>query len=713
MTDVHPKVRRLRFRQGVLLSLFCWLLLSVLHLTGAFGVIDLKLVDIRFRLRGERKASDRIALVEVDDATIAAYERWPLSRDTYALLIAAIADAGARGIGVDLLFVDRDKEKPQSDILLSEVTAAFPNVVHAIAFLPEGSAKARDEALPQERQRLLIRHGIEGSSIKAARAGTILLPFTELLAAAPALGHVTVALDRDGGYRRLPLLVRYQDRLYPAMGLRLAGMAAGRDSLPKVEPTRGGFVLRWPDGWWVNVPVDNEGGTAIDFAGDRTAFPLSYSMLDVLRWYREGNRAKLTDAFKGRIVLIGSTAVAQAATDVGTTPFATATPLVYVHANVTDALLNSRFIHGVRSVSFLIFLAGLSIFLGWLFVIFPLPIAAAAMVGATAVVAASEYLAFVILHLNVPSTAPLLLPPLVYASTASYRFVFLEKRTAEQEKELMVARTIQAKLLPAEPLELPELDVFGINIPAKEVGGDYFDWLALGDRTFAVVVGDVSGKGVSAALLMSHLHASFHAEVRVSVAPKAILDAMNLSLFRATEPHRFATFFLALIPREEEKLVYANAGHGPTLLVSGGKVESLGPTGVPLGLFDSMQYGEETRPFHPGDFLVLCSDGVTECDRDRELYGEERLLALVDKLAAGGLASGSSFAKQKAGSPPAKQEVRSLSTEQLAGGSLSARQMTSPPSAEEIGKSILADIRSFCRGENYADDVTIVVVRRR
>jgi sigma-B regulation protein RsbU (phosphoserine phosphatase) len=210
-----------------------------------------------------------------------------------------------------------------------------------------------------------------------------------------------------------------------------------------------------------------------------------------------------------------------------------------------------------------------------------------------------------------------------------------------------------------------------MNIPAQEVGGDYYDWLPLGEEALTVALGDVSGKGVSAALLMSNLQASFHAETRPDRAPQLILRSMSGSLFRATEPQRFATFFLATISRANGTLTYSNAGHNPGFLAHEGKIEWLGPTGVPLGMFGDADYKEESRPFAPGDLLVLYSDGVTECARREEFYGEERLEALVASLAA------------------------------------------RPLSAREVADSILADIRLFSHGEIDADDVTLLVVRRK
>jgi hypothetical protein len=264
--------------------------------------------------------------------------------------------------------------------------------------------------------------------------------------------------------------------------------------------------------------------------------------------------------------LIG-TAVGEVATDVGATPFSPTTPLLYVHANAVDNGLRGRFPAPLPDIVYLSVLGILAALFGYLFTRLPLPVAAATMAGGVAFLALLNYGLFAWLGWLVPSTLGLVLLPAVYSATGSYRFVFLEKNARERDRELQLARKIQQKLLPVEPPDLPALDVYGFNLPAQEVGGDYFDWVELGDGTLNVALGDVSGKGVSAALLMSHLRASLHAESRPGRPPNEVAQAMNASLARAVEPGRFATFFLAGISSASPGIHYYNAGHNPALLL--------------------------------------------------------------------------------------------------------------------------------------------------
>jgi serine phosphatase RsbU (regulator of sigma subunit)/CHASE2 domain-containing sensor protein len=660
---------RIGVLRGISVALVCWLAVTVLYLLGAFETADLKLLDWRYRVRGPRAASDRIALVEIDDATIEAYGNWPLPRDQYALLIEAITQAGARSVGIDLLFLGSDRYDSRFDQLLAFVTASHGNVAHAITFSPEEAGFETGTGGGPVAPEALGAHGLRDGGVPAFSAASVTLPYTDLLASSALLGHVLVVIDRDGVIRRVPTLVRYRDVLYPCLGLSVvAGPASGPGS--GLEPDRRGVWITKPGGRRILVPVDKNGATCIDYAGDRGAFSRTYSMLRVLQWYAAADTASLRDAFGDRTVLLGTTAVRQVAGDFGATPFSTSSPLLLVHANAVDAFLTGRFIVTVRPALYLAALAVLSVFLGWLLTAVSVPVALSAIAACLFGIAGLAQALFM-RGVDMPPTAGLTLPPLIYAAIQSYQFVFLERKTRERQRELQVARDIQRRLLPSAPPAVADLDVFGINIPAHEVGGDYYDWIVLGDGSLAVAVGDVCGKGIPAAILMAHLEASFHAETKPGVAPAATVEAMNLSLERSIEPGRFATFILAVISPATGEVRVCNAGHNPAFLGHDGRLAKSVAGGLALGIFKTMKYEEERWTLDRGDFLVLYSDGITECQWKDKMYGDERLCEVVAALPARGLSAG------------------------------------------EIGEAILRDVKAFCSGHTESDDVTLVVVKRR
>jgi adenylate cyclase len=661
------RVPRVLWRHyGVGIAALCWLVLATLQLVGAFEGLDLKLGDVRQQLAPGRRVSDRIAVIEVDDATVREYGRWPLPRSQYALLVTALEEAGARAIGLDLQFRGNDREDPSSDALLAIVASETPHLILALSFLsepgPDGAAGATED---------LTRHGLPAGSAPAPVASSVAVPYPELMASAHVLGHVTAAVDRDGVVRRIPFVIRYGDRLYLSLDLWAVGLADSETGSPRVEGSSHELSVVWPSGRTDHVPIDDDGTTAIAFSGDAAAFHNRASMLDVLQWYRSGQTERIARLARGRIVLIGTTAEREVTTDIGATPFSSNTPLLYLHANAVNAVARGAFLRPLDLRFYLALMAAVALALGWAFAALPLPRAVAVMSAAVIVLVTADYAAFAAAHVLVPTTFALLLPPLVYSAVESFRYVFLERHSRARDRELQVARKIQQKLLPTTPPESPALDMFGLNIPAQEVGGDYFDWVPLPGGGQAVALGDVSGKGVAAALLMSHLRASLHAESRGQGSPRAIVSAMHESMFRAVESGRFATFFLAAFPPDGDGFRFCNAGHNPALVVRAGRIEKLMASGLPLGMLDLDTYEEQTRAFDPGDVLVIYSDGVTECPWEDQQYGDERLEELVKRLATGS------------------------------------------KGAREIALAIVDDVRAFCHGEMGADDVTILVVRRK
>lgn len=210
----------------------------------------------------------------------------------------------------------------------------------------------------------------------------------------------------------------------------------------------------------------------------------------------------------------------------------------------------------------------------------------------------------------------------------------LEKQ--RMERELAVAASIQQGLFPAELPSLPGFRLAAMNRPAQQVGGDYYDALALapadsGHARCLLCVADVSGKGLSASLLMSTLQATLRAlfDHRVSLADLA--ESTNELLFATTPGNKYATAAMALLDGATGRCRYVGAGHTESLLVrADGALEWLGATGIPLGLFPDMHWSEQAITLRPGDTLVLYSDGVSEAQTaEYDEFEPERLAEVV------------------------------------------------------------------------------------
>src|ERR1700674_5931477 len=199
------------------------------------------------------------------------------------------------------------------------------------------------------------------------------------------------------------------------------------------------------------------------------------------------------------------------------------------------------------------------------------------------------------------------------------------------ETQLEVARQVQLELLPARDPELEGFDISAYNFPTEEVSGDYYDWVRIFDDQIGIVIADVSGKGVPAALLMAFLRASLRAATHIGYAPHISMSKVNYLLWESIERNQFVTAFYGILDSKNRTLAYCNAGHNPPFLMEAdGKVHFEERGGVPLGMFRDTRYYEYFAEIEPGQVLVLYTDGVTEAmNRAREEYGRDRLVEAV------------------------------------------------------------------------------------
>jgi serine phosphatase RsbU (regulator of sigma subunit) len=207
------------------------------------------------------------------------------------------------------------------------------------------------------------------------------------------------------------------------------------------------------------------------------------------------------------------------------------------------------------------------------------------------------------------------------------RLVEVEQAERVMARQLEQAAEIQRNLLPREAPRVAGLDIAGGSVPCQSVGGDYFDYVEMPGGRLAVMVGDVAGKGMSAALLMSSLQARVQVLVEESQPLAALVTRLNRSVAAACPENRFITFFMAAVDPASGEFSYVNAGHNPPMLVrASGAVEKLAEGGPIMGILKQIAYGEAQGRLEPGDLLVIYSDGVTEAQNlAEEEFGEERL----------------------------------------------------------------------------------------
>ncbi len=213
----------------------------------------------------------------------------------------------------------------------------------------------------------------------------------------------------------------------------------------------------------------------------------------------------------------------------------------------------------------------------------------------------------------------------------------LFRETIEKQKledELLIAREIQKGLLPGVLPPIDNADIAATNISSKQVGGDYYDVIPMPERTFVLAIGDVSGKGPPAALLMANLQATIRALVPLQLTAGELTDRVNRLMCQNTGGSRFVTFFWGFLDPRRKSLTYVNAGHNyPYLVHADGTHERLVTGGMVLGVMEEAgPYEQATVQLREGDRLVLFTDGVSEAmSKDSEEYGEDRLCTVIER----------------------------------------------------------------------------------
>lgn len=242
--------------------------------------------------------------------------------------------------------------------------------------------------------------------------------------------------------------------------------------------------------------------------------------------------------------------------------------------------------------------------------------------------------------------------------TASLEKLIEEQKQKQRlENELTIAKEVQAQLFPQENIQLASLEVHGFFRPARTVSGDYYDFLTLDSDRLILALGDISGKGISAALLMATIHSavraySLQAPVLrepaavgailgsgvgppssvngVDVSPGTLLSLLNHQLYESTPPEKYATLFLGIYNGAERKLTYSNGGHLPPIIMSeDGSIRRLECGGTVVGLFDQRSYEEDSVELRRGEIFLAYTDGVTEPENDFGEFGEQRLIDLL------------------------------------------------------------------------------------
>lgn len=647
------------------------------------------------RVAPRRPASAPAVIVAIDDQSLAAHGQWPWPRTKLATLLARIAAGGPAAVGVDIVMPEPDRLSPGR--LPALVPGIGPDLAAHLARLPSNDALLGDvlRTLPS----VVAILGLETAETTTApliRRAPILTrggdpgPFVRRFAAAlssvdeideSAAGHALVGVDPAAVIRRqMPLVAMAGDTLLPTLAVEMLRLARGQ---PLVTLTVGTKGVESVAVGHLAIPTDSDGSMWVHYGPHHPARFVSAA--EVL-----SGRADPAE-FEGKLVLVGVTATGLG--DVHATSVGEGMPGLEIHAQVLENIVDRQFLRRPRWTKWMeaavLAVGGLLLIL----VVPALPVRAAVPV-APAVLATVVGLSFVLFlkfRLLIDIVGPALGLALTFGVLLGTMLVDAQnqrralRRQLEAEREvaarfageLAAARLIQLGSLPSPAAVLAgenRVGLYAFMEPAREVGGDLYDFFMLDRDRLLVLLGDVSGKGIPSSLFMAVSKALCKsAALRHRGDLAAMLRDANAEISRDNAEALFVTAWVGVLDLATGNLDYCNAGHEPVWAVGGDAsiLGRLGDGGPPLCVIDDFPYAPASRRLRPGETVCLVTDGVTEAGNAAgEFYGRARLEAVL------------------------------------------ARAGTDASPAE-VGAAIREDVARFTAGAEASDDLTIVVVRWR
>jgi len=678
---------------GVLLLL---LLLAALAVPEVPGLRLLRLAgfDAYQALAPRVPRSAPVVIVTIDEESLRRYGQWPWPRTWLARLVARLAEARPAAIGLDVLMPEPDRLSPGR--LAGILEGLDPAVTRKLAGMPSNDAVLA-EAL-RGRPVVLAVAGVDvPEAVSLAERGVSpvrafggdparFVPRFEggLHSIAPieaaAAGRALVSVDPERGVlRRMPMLAAVGPTLMPGLALEMLRVAAGAPAI-SVKVGRGGLEAVGVAGF--AIPTEPDGRVWLHYSRSdaRRLVPAS----DVLDGMVPAER------FQGRLVLVGATALGLS--DTQSTPVADRMPGIEVHAQLLECILDGALLTRpplARAIELAMLAAG------GVLLLLAVPrlrprVSAPLLLGLILLALAGGFLAYRARGLLVDGATPGLGLAVLYTALLAVTLTETEsrrralRRQVERQREaaarlageLEAARRIQMGTLPRPSIVFPgeqRFDLYARLDPAREVGGDLYDFFFLDPDHLFFLIGDVSGKGLPGSLFMAISKALYKSTaLRRHGQVAAMMREADAEISRDNTEGLFVTALAGILDARTGALEYCSAGHEPPFLLPRAGRPLMRLTeggGPPLCAADGFPYDAATRQLEPGDTLCLITDGITEAAApDGTLYGRPRLEALL-----GGLAPAAS--------------------------------------AGEIGEAIRRDVAAFTGDAEASDDMAILVLR--
>lgn len=595
-----------------------------------------------------------VRIIDIDERSLKAIGRWPWPRDVLARLVEATLKGGARSVAFDMVFPDAAampldqlpeavRTSAEAQALYGKLgPAASPDATLAAAIKNKpvvlgviGAANSTTPVPKPKASFALIGENIIDLVPGYAGASSNIRSLDE---AASGTGALNWFPDHDQILRKIPLVVRIGDRIYPSLAAETLRVFSGTKTIRVRSAGDGGFsgnrgITTVAIGDSV-IPTDRDGQLWLSFS--RRDPGRSISAADIL----DGKMP--ADALEGRIAVIGTSA--PGLLDLRATPLDPVIAGVEINAQALEQLLSGRrllrpdYAKGAEialAVASALLLAVVVFFAG---------ARIAAAVGAATVGAFVLGSLWAFEHgLLIDVAFPIMTNTAAYIFGTGYLYYeaesernigreTLQRIAREMEAAAQIQRTFLPKDLPAGPLAA-KFEIAAIMKPAKSVGGDFFDYFLIGDTKLGVTIGDVSGKGVPAALFMSVSRTVLRTVAFEGEDPGRALTRVNAILARDNTEGMFVTIFYAVLDLETGALAFSSAGHDDAfLLTSSNGCEPLHYMGPAIGLFDLAEYPTVSRTLASGDELFLMTDGITEAfNIDGRVFTPERVVKLATR----------------------------------------------------------------------------------
>jgi CHASE2 domain-containing sensor protein len=568
-----------------------------------FDEFECSTLDLRYRLRPSRPVDGDIVIIEISDDSIERIGEWPFSRNYHALLIQALKSAGAKTVMFDIFF----SEKKEDDDGLAQAIRDSGNVYMPYVF--ELADKASLSDIPKA-------EGFAAELIDIFKKET------------KNTGFINVILDQDGKVRRVPSVISYEGQIYPHLALRVALNELGY-SFSDVRLVPAKRIVVNDD---IVIPLGKYSSIMVNYPDDWGEAFRHYSYLEIIQSYLSDvtNTTPMMDLseLKGAVCFIGFTATASP--DAHPSPLHPQYPGIGVHTSLYNSIIKNSFLNRVNKWWNLVIL----IFMWFLTAMVTLragkTYAVISFIGVIFGFTLFSFILFWPFGLWIDVFYPLVTMLGIYIIFTFRKYINEMRKREIIEKELDIAKNIQRSFLPG---RIPEAGGIKINakmITARQVGGDLYDVVRIDDNRIGIMLGDVSGKGVPAALYMAKVVSVFKTFVKEGEADE-VVKKVNERLVNESNTNLFVTLVFTIFDTRTNTATFALGGHLPTVFIDpDGNVELLNvEEGMPLGMIES-DFSKGTKTYKPGSIFIFYSDGVTEAmNVKNEMYLEERLVKLA------------------------------------------------------------------------------------